>query len=408
MMMDAKLALRQKADSCVKCGLCLPHCPTYTHTENENESPRGRIALIQAWSNGQLPISQNVIGHIDSCLQCRACEKACPAVVPYGQLVDDFKVQIQHENPSPLTVKFLKKLATHKKWRQKLQTGLAFYQQTRMNQMMRWTMLPRLLGLHKLERLLPPPTATIPLKDYYPAIGNLKGDVGLFVGCMSELFDSETLHDAIKVLTLLGYNVYLPKNQTCCGALALHDGEQENAHALAKQNIVAFELDRLQAIVTIASGCGCALQEYQYKAFSTKVVDISHFVLHMGQTHILPLKPLPANALIHSPCTLKNVMKTEKSVFTLLKQIPQLNITTLPESSQCCGSAGSYSLRHEKMATILLHSLLDTALTSPIDYFVSSNIGCALHIAAGLRERGQAINVIHPITLLAKQLHDPS
>lgn len=404
MMIDTKMALRQKTDTCVKCGLCLPHCPTYTHTENENESPRGRIALIQAWTNHQLPITPKLIKHIDSCLQCRACEKVCPAVVPYGKLIDEFKAEIHKDNPSPFAVQLLKKLATHKKWRQRLHKGLAIYQRDTLHPIVRWAKLPQLMGLGELDRLLPRHKAITPLAHFYPAFGDLKGDVGLFVGCMSELFDSDTLLDTIHVLTHIGYNVHLPSLQTCCGALALHDGEVEDAQKLAMQNIKAFETDNLHAIITIASGCGSTLQEYHQTSFANKVVDISHFLAQHTVDKSLALQPLIANVLIHSPCTLKNVMKTEKSVIKLLKQIPALTVTHLPDASQCCGSAGSYSLRHEKMAKTLLHDLLDTALTSPIDYLVSSNIGCALHLAAGLQERGQTIKVVHPITLLAKQL----
>jgi glycolate oxidase iron-sulfur subunit len=403
-MIDAKIALRQKTDTCVKCGLCLPHCPTYTHTENENESPRGRIALIQAWTNHQLPITPKLIKHIDSCLQCRACEKVCPAVVPYGKLIDEFKVQIHHDNPSPLSVKLLKKLATDKKWRQRLHKGLAIYQRDTLHPIVRWAKLPQLIGLSELDRLLPTHKSPTNLANFYPAFGDLKGDVGLFMGCMSELFDSDTLLDAIHVLTHIGFNVHLPNLQTCCGALALHDGEVEDAQSLAIQNTEAFEGDHLQAIITIASGCGSTLQEYNTQSFSKKVIDISHFLAQHTSDKSLALQPLIANVLIHSPCTLKNVMKTEKSVIKLIKQIPELNVSHLPDTSQCCGSAGSYSLRHEKMATTLLNELLDAALTSPIDYLVSSNIGCALHLTAGLKARGQKVKVVHPITLLARQL----
>jgi glycolate oxidase iron-sulfur subunit len=178
----------------------------------------------------------------------------------------------------------------------------------------------------------------------------------------------------------------------------------EDAQSLAIQNTEAFEGDHLQAIITIASGCGSTLQEYNTQSFSKKVIDISHFLAQHTSDKSLALQPLIANVLIHSPCTLKNVMKTEKSVIKLIKQIPELNVSHLPDTSQCCGSAGSYSLRHEKMATTLLNELLDAALTSPIDYLVSSNIGCALHLTAGLKARGQKVKVVHPITLLARQL----
>jgi glycolate oxidase iron-sulfur subunit len=396
-MTNAKKELLAIADSCVKCGICSPHCPTYTHTQNENESPRGRIALIQAWAGGNLNITDNFLEHIDNCLLCRACEKSCPAVVPYAKLIDDFRAEIHGEKSEPISVKFLKKVSENKQARGWLKSSLKFYQQTNLQNAARFLHLPKLLGLSELERLVPNYQDSQTLKNYYSATSEIKGDVGLFVGCMGELFDVETVNAAITVLTNVGFNVHLPETQTCCGALALHEGDSETVKSLAKQNRSAFANENLQAIITIASGCGSTLKNY-----APKVVDISHFLAQFE----FNLKPLSANIRVHSPCTLKNVLKTDKSVLTLLKQIPDAHISALPETLQCCGAAGTYSLKHDKMAKTLLNELLEVALDKPTDYLVSSNIGCALHITAGLRERGEKIAVVHPIVLLARQMAD--
>jgi glycolate oxidase iron-sulfur subunit len=394
-MTNAKKELLAIADSCVKCGICAPHCPTYTYTQNENESPRGRIALIQAWAGGNLNVTNNLLDHIDNCLLCRACEKSCPAVVPYAKLIDDFRAEMHNEKAAPLSVKLLKTIAENKRVQRWAKSGLKFYQKNNLQKTARFLHLPTLFGLGKIERLVPNYQESQPLQNYYPALNEVKGDVGLFVGCMGELLDSETVNAAISVLTHIGFNVYLPETQTCCGALALHEGDASTARSLAKQNKTAFANENLQTIITIASGCGSTLKDY-----APNVVDISHFISQFE----FNLKPLAANICVHSPCTLKNVLKTDKSVLKLLKQIPEANISSLPETTQCCGAAGNYSLRHDKMAQTLLNELLETALEKPIDYLVSSNIGCALHIAAGLRERGKDLTIIHPIVLLAKQL----
>lgn len=393
--MTTKTQLLAIADSCVKCGICSPHCPTYTHSQNENESPRGRIALIQAWAGGNLTLTENLLEHIDNCLLCRACEKSCPAVVPYAKLIDDFRAQIHAEQSSPLAVKLVKNFAENKRVQGWTKSLLTFYQQKNLQKTARFLHLPQILGLEKLERLIPNSQASTTLQNFYPAQNDVKGDVGLFVGCMGEAFDFETVSAAIKVLTHIGFNVYLPENQACCGALALHEGDAKTAQNLATQNQSAFSDKNLQAIITIASGCGSTLKDY-----ARNVVDVSHFLSQFE----FELNPLEANLILHSPCTLKNVLKTDKSVLKLLKQIPQANISSLPDTTQCCGSAGTYSLRHEKMAQTLLNELLETALKQPADYLVSSNIGCALHIAAGLRERGENLQVVHPIVLIAKQI----
>ena len=401
-MNEIKKQLLNVADSCVKCGICAPHCPTYTHTQNENESPRGRIALIQAWAGGHLGITDNLLNHIDNCLLCRACEKACPAVVPYGKLIDDFRAEIHEEQSTPITVKIVKSIAESKRVQRSVQLILNVYQQNKLQKTARLLRLPKLFGLNELDRLVPNYQEKETLKNYYAAKNEAKGDVGLFVGCMGELFDFATVSAAIKVLTQIGFNVHLPNNQTCCGALALHEGDKNGSLKLEQQNKIAFENKDLQAIVTIASGCGTTLREYSAKNFSVKVMDISHFLIHTDFDFSNTLKPLDENVRLHSPCSLKNGLRTDKSVSKLLQKIPELKISSLPETVQCCGAAGSYSLRHDKMAKTLLNELLTTVLETPSDYLVSSNIGCALHIAAGLRERGEKIEVIHPIVLLAR------
>ncbi len=408
MNQNNKQKLLAVADSCVKCGLCLPHCPTYTHTQNENESPRGRIALIQAWSNGQLPISPNLLNHIDSCLLCRACEKACPAVVPYGKFIDDFRAEVHEDKKPPFTARLLKNIVQNKNSLHILKQTLNFYQKHNIQALARRLRVPTLFGLKKLERLIPLPQEAPILQTYYPAKTTkkkeTKGDVGLFVGCMGELADSETVFSTIDILTCVGFNVHVPQHQTCCGALALHEGDKNTSDHLATQNTNAFSQENLQAIISIASGCGSTLREYNTVEFSSKVMDISHFLIQKEIDLSNLLVALKAKVTLHSPCSLKNGLRTEKSVVKLLQQIPQIALTTLPETIQCCGAAGSYSLRHEKMAQTLLDELLDITSPQSTDYLVSSNIGCSLHIAAGLREKNMNIAVIHPIVLLARQL----
>ncbi|MDO9049704.1 MAG: (Fe-S)-binding protein [Methylobacter sp.] len=392
------------ADLCVKCGLCLPHCPTYNKTQNENESPRGRIALIQAWAGKHLETSKKLVEHIDNCLLCRSCERVCPAVVPYGRLINDFREQIKGERGATLAVSLLKRVSHNKTAGRLAQSGLKFYQTTALQKTARFLRLPELLRLDKIDRLLPGYHEPTPLASRYPATAEAKGNVGLFVGCMGSLLDHETVNAAIKVLTAAGFNVSIPEQQTCCGALDLHDGDNEMSGQLAAINCSAFADKGLDAIVTIASGCGSQMQEYQQAEFAGKVVDISQFLSKSGCDLSDRLMPLAASVCLHTPCSLKNVMREEQGALKLLQQIPDIKIAALPAAIQCCGSAGSYMLSHPQMAQALLSDLLGAALEHPPEYLVSSNIGCALHISAGLRERGVTLEVLHPITLIARQL----
>jgi len=398
------------ADICVKCGLCLPHCPTYTQTQNENESPRGRVALIQAWAGHQLDTSDKLIEHIDNCLLCRSCEKVCPAVVPYGRLIDNFRNQVYAQNHSPFALSVLKKVSHNKTINRLAHSGLKLYQKTRLQKTARLLRLPNLLRLDKIDRLLPGinrnsiSLSQAPLKHFYVASAGVKGTVGLFTGCMGTLLDQETVYAAIKVLTAAGFNVSLPGQQTCCGALDLHDGDRETAEQLAKINCSAFANQGLDAIVTIASGCGSHLQEYKQSEFAGNIVDISQFLSQSDCNLGEQLMPLAVSVCLHTPCSLKNIMREEKGAIKLLEQLPGINIRVLPETAPCCGSAGSYMLKHPKMAQALLADLLEAALETQPDYLVSSNIGCVLHIASGLRDRGIRMEVVHPIVLIARQL----
>ncbi|MFZ2404447.1 MAG: (Fe-S)-binding protein [Methylobacter sp.] len=392
------------ADLCVKCGLCLPHCPTYTKTQNENESPRGRIALIQAWAGHHLESSKKLVEHIDNCLLCRSCERACPAVVPYGRLINNFREQIKGERDATLSVSLLKRVSHNKTAERLAQSGLKFYQTTSLQKTARLLKLPGLLGLDKIDRLLPDYHEPKPLAPHYPATAEVKGSVGLFTGCMGSLLDHETVDAAIKVLTAAGFNVSIPEQQTCCGALDLHDGDNETSEQLAATNCSAFADKNLDAIVTIASGCGSQMKEYRQAELAGKVVDISQFLIKSGCDLSKQLIPLAASVCLHTPCSLKNVMREEQGAVKLLQQIPDIKMTPLPASIQCCGSAGSYMLDHPQMAQALLNDLLNAALENKRAYLVSSNIGCALHISAGLRERGVALEVLHPVTLIARQL----
>jgi glycolate oxidase iron-sulfur subunit len=184
----------------------------------------------------------------------------------------------------------------------------------------------------------------------------------------------------------------------------LHSGDTVTAERLANINTQAFATQDLTAIVTIASGCGSQLQDYLNTEFADKIRDISQFLMQSGVDLSAQLKPLAATVCLHTPCSLKNAMRAEKGAEQLLQQIPELTISKLPKTIVCCGSAGSYMLEHSEMAETLLADVLNAAMTTPAQYLLSSNIGCALHIAAGLQERGIKMEVLHPVVLIARQL----
>ncbi|MGR9046407.1 MAG: (Fe-S)-binding protein [Gammaproteobacteria bacterium] len=397
--------LLAEADRCVKCGLCLPHCPTYGQTRNENESPRGRIALIQAWAGGHLETSAALLEHTDNCLLCRSCERACPAEVRFGRLMDRFREQIRERRNPSFSVSLLKTISHHPELSQSIRAGLAFYRGSGLQSAARKLKLPRLLGLAQVDRLLPESSvSTPPQGHYFPVAGPSLGEVALFHGCMGALLEPETIGSAISVLNHLGYNVHSPKQQVCCGALDRHAGAGAMARRFERMNAAAFGGRSYDAIVSLASGCGAQLKEYDVPEIAGKICDISQFIAATGVELRSRLAPLPESVCLHSPCSLRNVMREEGGALALIKQIPEIEVRQFPEKIRCCGSAGSYLLDHPDMASALLDALLAEAVGGRPRYLLSSNIGCTLHIAAGSRARGLKMEVLHPVTLIARQL----
>ncbi len=410
--MNTNSLIQKEADRCVKCGLCLPHCPTYLQLKDEGDSPRGRIALMQGLAQQKLNVSEKLLGHLDRCLVCRACEAMCPSGVKYGALIEQTRATLHNEsNKSADRVSvMMQRFTTERPHRQQLSRLLRLYQQSGLGWLTRHSGLLRPLGLQRLEGVLPKLGTALPPQDYYPAIGTQQGEIGLFVGCMGDSLDTTTTHAAIQLLTHLGYGVHLPQKQNCCGALHLHRGELKEAEALASENRVAFSGLKIDALIYCASGCGSTLQKMtQVGASDAPIMEIGQFLTQIEWPSTLELRPLGTRAdskrvAIHLPCSLNHVLRQGHAPEALLSKIPGIELIPLPDNQNCCGAAGDYMIRHPEIADNLRDDKLRHLDTIKPDILVSSNIGCALHIAAGLRETGLKIEVIHPVTLLARQL----
>lgn len=405
------------ADLCVKCGLCLPHCPTYETTLNECESPRGRISLISAIAKQQLPFSKSLFNHLDQCLSCRACESVCPSAVPYGKLLDTTKAKLYAKSPPPWWAQLLfRDLAAKQIMLPYIYSILRFYQTSYLQKFLEKTVFPHIKRLRDLNALLPTPLPYPPLsnQDYYPATITTNKTVALFTGCIAKYVDSATLNASIKILNNLGINVQIPANQGCCGALHLHSGDQRNAQILANQNIEAFSELQVDAILNVVSGCGAAFTDYahivaqkqrpQACALAAKVQDISQYIQTLNWPSNVSLAPLDAHVTVHDPCTLRNVLQQANHPYDLLKRIPKLKVTSLRSNHICCGAAGDYMLRHPQLANQLRRKKINHLRALTPDFLVSSNIGCAIHLNAELRELGLSTQVLHPISLVARQL----
>lgn len=385
------------------CGLCLPHCPTYTKTQNEAESPRGRISLILGLANGQLQADEKLRSHLDNCLLCRACEAKCPSKVQYGEIMDGARHALKQDKTDQKQAINLDKLATNKQQQRRDAKLLWLADKTGLRTLGRGLGITKALGMERFEQLAPSIRRPHDWQNYYPAKTNKQGDVALFIGCFSDMFDQKTLDDSITVLNACGYGVHVPATQTCCGALHQHKGDSEQATQLAQQNIAAFSHLDIAAVISCATGCGSQIKEYQRTiGDSLPNCDINTFLSQIEWPESLQLKPLNKKVAVHEPCSQRNILKENQAPYALLKRIPALEVTPLPGNQQCCGAAGSYMIEHPDMADSLRNDKLEIIDAAQPDILVSSNIGCALHLGAGNRKTG--LEILHPVSLLARQI----
>ncbi|HEX6550881.1 MAG TPA: (Fe-S)-binding protein [Gammaproteobacteria bacterium] len=394
------------ADKCVKCALCLPHCPTWRETHNEAESPRGRIALMQGFATGALEITPRLASHLEQCLGCRACEAVCPAEVPYGKLIDAAHAALQAHGQRETWLARTLAWWTGRGWRLYLLHTLFWLSQKSGLQQLAGLIRP----LRRLTRLLPALRAPVRRHSLYPATGRKRGEVNLFLGCIARITEPRITDACIALLNASGYDVHVPSEQRCCGALDQHAGRQQAAARFAADNITAFNLNQ-EPVISSASGCGATLIEYERIAgntagagFAARHRDISEFLAAPGVLDKVTFAAWTATVVLHSPCTLRNVLKSEQHALALLRRIPELNVVVLPASTGCCGAAGSYLLNQPHMADQLGDRIAGEIVQRQPVALITSNTGCAMHLAAALGRHGRPLPVMHPVEVLARQL----
>lgn len=397
------ILLADAAARCVSCGLCLPHCPTYRKTLSEADSPRGRIALMQGVLERRIPANERFLAHIDLCLACRACESVCPSNVEYGRLINGVRGIVEKSRRRSVLQRLgrrvlLDGVATRPTMLRLAGGALRTWQA--MAGKAGWLMR---IGLVRIATRLPPLRPQPVWKAVYPAAGKERGEVGLFLGCVARVADVETLSASIFVLNRLGYTVNVPPRQGCCGAMHASLGEPEKVRAFEEQNLRAFAGVNMAAVISTASGCGTALKSYP-QDFAGRVRDISEFLSEAEGWEEFGIAPLAEKVAVHEPCLMRNVLHCQDKPYDLLRRIPGATVVPLAGNDQCCGAAGTYFLTQPDMAASLLADKIEAVRASGARVLASSNIGCAMHLAAGLKAAGIGIEVVHPITLLARQM----
>ena len=404
---------------CVHCGLCLNVCPTYRQNGLEADSPRGRLYLMRAVAEGDLDFSSAVNDHLQLCLQCRACETACPSNVHFGQVMEGARATILDEESTRLrrvlTWAVFGQLFAYPARLVLLGMLLRFYQRSGVQAIVRWIMgqawVPPRLRL--MEQMLPQLSRrffSAPPGEIIPAQSERRYRVGMIGGCIMPLAFAETNEATVRVLTANGCEVVIPEAQRCCGALQAHAGAQEEARRVARLNVDAFEQWNLDAIIINAAGCGAALKEYdrlladdpayaeRARRFAEKIEDVSEFLARVGLT--APLGTIERKITYDDPCHLVHGQKVSLQPRALLSMIPGLEYVELRDADRCCGSAGIYNILQPDMSMRVLDDKTEAILESGAETIVTANPGCLIQINAGLRQAGHTASAQHIIDLL--------
>jgi len=378
----------EKADACVACGLCLNHCPTYQLHQTEAESPRGRIAVAQGIVSNKIELTKSNIKHLDSCLVCGTCEKVCPANVHYTELIDEVREIIFEKGYVSRTDQFFNWLVSQKKRLSIVEKSLWLIQNTGITKLMPFLSISKLPDVEYYSKW----------DLCYPTKRKRVGKVYLFIGCVASLFDRDTLEASIKILNKQGYDVAVPQQQSCCGAVAEHCGDKSRFDYIKRFNIDAFREADIPVLVT-SSACAVVLKGY----IGSNVYEICDFISQKLQSNDaieIAEKNMKSEEKVgvYLPCTLRNKLRTEKSVFELLKAYEIVNYIDLSSQTNCCGAAGTYMFRHKKEANQLKDRIYRKIEEENITTVLTLNIGCRIHLMNQKSKR--QFNVVHPLTYI--------
>jgi glycolate oxidase iron-sulfur subunit len=412
----------RRYQECVHCGLCTASCPTYIETRDENDSPRGRIYLMRAVADGRLTLGPQVRKHLELCLDCRACESACPSGVQYGHMIEPFKIALRRSGGGKAATDLLQRLVLCHlfPYRNRLKLALAPARLLQRIGFFEWSErigLTRLLPstLRRMQTMLPRLSrGSSRLPAVLPALGQQRARVALFLGCVGDAVFPETTAAAARVLQANGCEVVIPERQVCCGAIHYHSGIETPALGLARRNLAEFSAQSVDAIIVSAAGCGAMLKDYahvlpthlrdQAEAFVGKVKDISEFLTALGP--IPPKRAIPLKVTYHDACHLCHGQQIRSQPRALLSLVPGLELVPLEESEICCGAAGTYNLTQPEMSERLGRRKIEYIMATGAEMVLTGNVGCILQIAHMLRQRKSSIEVAHPVELLDRAYHE--
>jgi glycolate oxidase iron-sulfur subunit len=406
---------------CMRCGFCLPTCPTFVLTGRERSSPRGRVALARAVAEQKLEFTDAVKQEAFFCLDCRACTTACPSGVKAGEVMEVCRSQSHQQAPLGHVGKsfrefILQRMLPNPGLMEKSMLPARLYQRLGIQWLVRHSKALKLgpAWMGKAEGMMPKLDA--PLRPQLPVVtpaqGEQRGRVGFFLGCVMTLMYPEVSRQTVRVLAHQGFDVVTPKETKCCGAPHLSEGDRQTARELALFNLNLFMQADVDYIVTDCAGCGAALKEYEEQleelaghdklaSFRAKIRDISEFLGEVG-LRTDRLKPVNKSVTYHEPCHLCHAQSISRQPRELLKQIPGVELREMNEASWCCGSAATWGLKFSKESEQVLDRKLNNVKETGADILVTANPGCQLQLAWGVRERDLLVEVQHIMELIGE------
>ena len=392
-------------DACVHCGFCLQACPTYTTLQDENDSPRGRLVLMRAVLEGELPVDDpDVRTHIDRCLGCRGCETACPSGVPYGHLLEATRATLAEARPAPPLARLILWTFARRWALRPVLLGARLLRATGVA-----ALLARLPGRAGFAMAMLASTRPTLASGDYPSAPPTRGRAALLRGCVMEGLYGHVNAATARTLAANGYAMTDAPGQRCCGALHAHAGDLGTARELARANIEAFERSGADLVVVNAAGCGAMMKEYAHlladdpawaeraRRVAERVRDASEALAAAGP---MPGAELPLTVTYDAPCHLLHAQRVARAPLQLLDAVPGLALAPLTDADMCCGSAGIYNLIEPETSDAVLDPKLRHIRATGAAWVATGNPGCLMQIGAGLRRAGIAAAAVHPVELL--------
>ena len=406
-------SLSEDISRCVHCGFCLQACPTYLQLGMETDSPRGRIALIDALASGRAEPTSALLGHLDLCLQCRACETACPSGVPFGRVMESARSEVMAGARAPVSWKLraaaMRQVLPHRRRLAALTGALRLYGRSPVQRVLAGSKLLRRVApsLARLEQSVP----AVPAHAFRPPPQRpgLTRSVAMLTGCVMPHLYPRTHEATVRVLNRLGFRVVFPEGETCCGALSVHGGDRRFARTLARRNVDAFLAADVEAVVVNSAGCGSTMKEYgdrladdpSYAERATRLASMTLDVLEfVASQELPPLGHVRRSVTYQDSCHLVHAQKVARAPRDILMAIPGLEIREMAAPDRCCGSAGIYSLVQRDMSARVLDDKIRDVAATGATTIATANPGCMMQLETGARVHGYDACVAHVIELL--------